>query len=138
MELSREAIVEGLQQILGAEHVVTDEQELRERSIDNFRKLETIFGVWTLPAPAAVARVGSTEEAAAVLAFATEHGINVVPRTGGTATEGGLETHVPNSIVLDGGRMDQILSDRRVQHAGHRPVRRAAAGSSRIAPGRSG
>ncbi len=109
MELSREAIVEGLQQILGAEHVVTDEQELRERSIDNFRKLETIFGVWTLPAPAAVARVGSTEEAAAVLAFATEHGINVVPRTGGTATEGGLETHVPNSIVLDGGRMDQIL-----------------------------
>ena len=110
MELSREAIVEGLQQILGAEHVVTDEQELRERSIDNFRKLETIFGVWTLPAPAAVARVGSTEEAAAVLAFATEHGINVVPRTGGTATEGGLETHVPNSIVLDGGRMNQILS----------------------------
>ncbi len=110
MELSREAIVEGLQQILGAEHVVTDEQELRERSIDNFRKLETIFGVWTLPAPAAVARVGSTEEVAAVLAFATEHGINVVPRTGGTATEGGLETHVPNSIVLDGGRMNQILS----------------------------
>ena len=50
MELSREAIVEGLQQILGAEHVVTDEQELRERSIDNFRKLETIFGVKALDA----------------------------------------------------------------------------------------
>ncbi len=110
MELSREAIVEGLEEILGAEHVVTDEQELRERSIDNFRKLETIFGVWTLPAPAAVARAGSTEEVAAVLAFANEHGINVVPRTGGTATEGGLETHVPNSIVLDGGRLNRILS----------------------------
>jgi alkyldihydroxyacetonephosphate synthase len=109
MELSREAIVEGLQEILGTDHVVTDEQELRERSIDNFRKLETIFGVWTLPAPAAVARVGSTEEAAAVLAFASEHGINVVPRTGGTATEGGLETHVPSSIVLDGGRMNRIV-----------------------------
>ncbi len=47
--------------------------------------------------------VGSTEDVAAVLAFADEHGINVVPRTGGTATEGGLETHVPNSIVVDGG-----------------------------------
>ena len=110
MELTREAIVAGLQEILGPVHVVTDEQELRERSIDNFRKLETIFGVWTLPLPAAVARVGSTEEAAAVLAFASEHGINVVPRTGGTATEGGLETHVPNSIVLDGGRMNRIVS----------------------------
>jgi alkyldihydroxyacetonephosphate synthase len=110
MELTREAIVEGLRELLGAEHVVTDEQILRQRSIDNFRKLENIFGVYTLPAPAAVARVGSTEEAAAVLAFADEHGINVVPRTGGTATEGGLETHVPNSIVLDGGRMNEILS----------------------------
>ena len=109
MGLSREAIVEGLEQILGAEHVVTDEHELRERSIDNFRKLESIFGVFTLPPPAAVARVGSTADAAAVLAFANEHGINVVPRTGGTATEGGLETHVPDSIVLDGGRMSEIL-----------------------------
>ena len=83
---------------------------LRERSVDNFRKLETIFGVWTLPPPAAVAMAGSTEDVAAVLAFANEHGINVVPRTGGTATEGGLETHVPDSIVLDGGRMNRILT----------------------------
>jgi len=109
MELSREAIVEGLQQILGPEHVVTDEHVLEQRSIDNFRKLENIFGVYTLPAPAAVAMVRSTEEVAEVLAFADSHGINVVPRTGGTATEGGLETVVANSIVLDGSGMDQIL-----------------------------
>ena len=110
MELSREAIVEGLQQILGPEHVVTDEHVLEQRSIDNFRKLENIFGVYTLPAPAAVAMVRSTEEVAEVLAFADSHGINVVPRTGGTATEGGLETVVANSIVLDGSGMNQILS----------------------------
>src|SRR5436190_14682725 len=110
MNLSRDAIAEGLQRLLGAEHVTTDEQVLRERSIDNFRKLETIFGVWTLPPPAAMARVGSAEEAAAVLGFAAEHGINVVPRTGGTATEGGLETHVPDSVVLDGSRMNRIVA----------------------------
>ncbi len=110
MDLTREGIVEGLEQILGAENVLTDEALLQERSIDNFRKLENIFGVHTLPPPAAVALVGSTEDVAAVLAFADEHGINVVPRTGGTATEGGLETHVPNSIVVDGGRMNEILS----------------------------
>ncbi len=72
MEPSREAIVEGLRQILGPEHVVTDEQILKQRSIDNFRKLENIFGVYTLPAPAAVAMVRSTEEVAEVLAFADE------------------------------------------------------------------
>jgi alkyldihydroxyacetonephosphate synthase len=109
MGLSREAIVEGLRQILGPEHVLTDEQLLEERSIDNFRKLENIFGVHTLPPPAAVAMVGSTEDVSAVLAFADEHGVNVVPRTGGTATEGGLETHVPDSIVVDGARMNRIL-----------------------------
>jgi len=110
MDLSREGIVEGLEQILGPENVVTDEELLKQRSIDNFRKLENIFGVYTLPPPAAVAMVGSTRQVAEVLAFADAHGINVVPRTGGTATEGGLETVVANSVVLDGSGMDQILS----------------------------
>jgi alkyldihydroxyacetonephosphate synthase len=109
MALSRAAIVEHLQQILGPEHVVVDPEILQQRSIDNFRKLENIFGVHTLPPPAAIAMVRSTQEAAAVLAFADEHGVNVVSRTGGTATEGGLETVVENSIVLDGSGMNQIL-----------------------------
>ena len=110
MKLTREAIVERLRQILGADRVVTDEHVLQQRSIDNFRKLENIFGVYTLPPPAAVAMVRSTQEAAEVLAFADEHRINVVPRTGGTATEGGLETVVADSIVLDGSEMSEILS----------------------------
>ena len=74
MELTRAEIVEGLQQILGSENVSTDEELLRQRSIDNFRKLENIFGVYTLPAPAAVAMVRSTWEAAEVLAFAASEG----------------------------------------------------------------
>jgi alkyldihydroxyacetonephosphate synthase len=57
-----------------------------------------------------VAMARSTEQVAEVLAFADANGINVVPRTGGTATEGGLETAVAHSIVLDGSAMDRILS----------------------------
>jgi alkyldihydroxyacetonephosphate synthase len=109
-DLSRQAIVEGLRQIVGTESVVTDEQELRRSSVDNFRKLERIFGVYTRPLPAAVVMAHSTAEVAEVLAFAEHHGVNVVPRTGGTATEGGLETAVADSIVLDGSAMDRILS----------------------------
>ena len=109
MALTRSEIVEHLREIVGADQVVTDPNTLQQRSIDNFRKLENIFGVYTMPAPAAIAMVRSTEDAAAVLAFADEHGINVVPRTGGTATEGGLETVVENSIVLDGSGMSEIL-----------------------------
>jgi alkyldihydroxyacetonephosphate synthase len=108
--LTREAIVEHLQKILGTDRVLTDPVLLQQRSIDNFRKLENIFGVYTMPPPAAIAMVESTAEAAAVLAFANEHGVNIVSRTGGTATEGGLETVVENSVVLDGSGMNQIIS----------------------------
>lgn len=110
MSLTREAIVEHLQQILGGDHVLTDEHLLQQRSVDSFRKLQNIFGVYTLPPPAAVAMVTSTDEVARVLAFADEHAVNVVARTGGTATEGGLETPVENSIVVDGGLMNKIIS----------------------------
>jgi len=109
MHLSREAIVEGLQRVVGPEDVITDTAVLTERSVDNFRKLENIFGVHTLPMPAAVVMARSTKQVAAILRFANEHGVNVIPRTGGTATEGGLETVVPDSIVLDGSAMNQIL-----------------------------
>jgi FAD/FMN-containing dehydrogenase len=110
MSLTREAIVEHLQQIVGADRVVTDAQVLKDSSIDNFRKLQKIFGVYTMPLPAAVVMVNSTDEASRVLAFADAHGVNVVARTGGTATEGGLETPVENSIVLDGSLMNQIIT----------------------------
>ena len=70
MSLSRDAIVDHLQQIVGDEQVLTDEQLLQQRSIDNFRKLQNIFGVYTMPLPAAVVMVHSTDEVSKVLAFA--------------------------------------------------------------------
>lgn len=109
MHLNREAIVEGLQALVGSPDVITDEAVLRQSSVDNFRKLENIFNVHTRPLPAAVVMVHSTAQVAAVLQFADEHGINIVPRTGGTATEGGLETDVPDSVVLDGSAMNEII-----------------------------
>jgi alkyldihydroxyacetonephosphate synthase len=44
-----------------------------------------------------------------VLKYANQHRLNVVARTGRTATEGGLQTTVENSIVLDGSGMNRIL-----------------------------
>lgn len=109
MSLTREAIVDHLRGLLGAEQVVTDEAELRRSSVDNFRKLQNIFGVHTMRLPAAVAMARSTDDVVAVLRFADEHHVNVVARTGGTATEGGLESGVDNSIILDGSQMNAIV-----------------------------
>lgn len=108
--LTREQVVAGLVDLVGADRVVTDPDELRRSSIDRFRKYEDICGVWTQPPPAAVVMAASTSDVAAVLRFATAHRVNVVPRTGRSATEGGLETVVPDSVVLDGSAMKQIIS----------------------------
>ena len=109
MALTREAIVEHLRSIVGTEQVLTDPSLLQQRSIDNWRKLDAIFNVFHTPTPAAVVMARTTADASAVLKFANENGVNVVSRTGGTATEGGLETVVENSIVLDGSRMNEIV-----------------------------
>lgn len=109
MALTREAIVHNLKKIVDPKRVITDEQVLKEYSHDRFRKFESIFGVYTLPIPAAVVKLADVREVSTVLMFLNEHKINCVPRTGGSATEGGLETIVENSVVLDGSAMNQII-----------------------------
>lgn len=108
--LTREEIVSAYVNLLGSDKVITDEQTLKENSVDRYYKVENIFGVYSLPLPAAVVKPGTPQEVAAVLKFANDNLINVVPKTGGSATEGGLETVVENSIVVDGSSMNQILN----------------------------
>lgn len=109
MTLTREEIVQTLEKILSPEQVVTELSVLKESSIDRFRRFEGYHGVYLQPFPAAVVYVNNSQEVSAVLKFANENGINVVPRTGQSATEGGLETAAENSIVLDGSRMNKIV-----------------------------
>ena len=110
MSLTREAIVTHLKEIVGPERVITDEETLKKNSVDRFRKYADIHGVFTLPLPAAVVKLENSQQVADVLKFMNENRINCVPRTGASATEGGLETAVKNSVVLDGSGLDQIVS----------------------------
>jgi alkyldihydroxyacetonephosphate synthase len=109
MSLTRAEIVENLARLVGRDQLVTDEMALKLSSVDRFRRYEELNGVFVLPPPAAVVNVRSADQIAAVLRFANENGINVVPRTGRSATEGGLETVVENSIVVDGSSMNRIV-----------------------------
>ncbi|WP_031469309.1 FAD-binding oxidoreductase [Sciscionella sediminilitoris] len=102
-------IPDRLRAIAGAGQVDTEEHLLREASVDRFKKYPAAHGIYDGPFPLAIVRARDTATVAAVLAFADEHRINVVPRTGRTGTEGGLETSVPGSIVLDGSEMDAVL-----------------------------
>ena len=75
MSLSRAAIVDQLKEIVGADRVITDETVLKKNSIDRFRKFPDIHGIYTLPIPAAVVKLGSTEQVSRVLNFMNAHKI---------------------------------------------------------------
>ena len=108
--LTRQSIVEAMTELLGPGAVETGGEQLRAASVDRFRKYTSVHGIYDGPIPAAILYPSSTEDVAAILRFAAENLVNLVPRTGQTATEGGLETVVEDSLVVDGSRMNAILS----------------------------
>jgi alkyldihydroxyacetonephosphate synthase len=108
--LNRRSIVEAMTGLLGPGAIETGEEQLKAASVDRFRKYTAVHGIYDGPIPAAIVYPASTEQVAAVLRFAEDNLVNVVPRTGRTATEGGLETVVDDSLVVDGSRMNAILS----------------------------
>ncbi len=108
--LNREQVVAQVKQLLGEAAVDTTPQRLQEVSVDRFHKYEAVHGIFAGPFPAAIVYPTSTDHVAQLLDFAQRERVAVVPRTGGTGTEGGLETAVADSLVIDGSRMSQILS----------------------------
>ena len=108
--LNRQSIVAAMTELLGPEAVETGDEQLKAASVDRFKKYTAVHGIYDGPIPAAIVYPSSTADVAAILRFAEEHLVNVVPRTGRTATEGGLETVVEDSLVVDGSRMNAILS----------------------------
>ena len=108
--LTRQSIVEAMTELLGPHAVETGDEQLKAASVDRFKKYTSVHGIYDGPIPAAIVYPESTAAVAAVLRFAEENLVNVVPRTGQTATEGGLETVVEDSLVVDGSRMNAILS----------------------------
>lgn len=108
MNISNEQVVAGLAQIVGADKVSTALEVLQENSHDRHLKFQAYHGVFPCPLPICVCKASSTEQVSSVLKFCNEHGVKVVPKTGGSATEGGLQT-MENCIVLDCSDMNEIV-----------------------------
>jgi alkyldihydroxyacetonephosphate synthase len=108
--LNRQSIVAAMTELLGPDAVETGAEHLKQASVDRFKKYTSVHGIFDGPIPAAIVYPGSADDVAAVLRFARDNLVNVVPRTGGTGTEGGLETVVEDSLVVDGSRLNAIVS----------------------------
>lgn len=108
------ALVAGLRELLGADHVLTDDttRRLRTRGKSTPDLLRQRAGDLA-DAPDVVVRPGSHDEAAAVLALAVEHHLAVVPFGGGTSVTGGLVARragYAGVVSLDLVRMKRLLA----------------------------
>ncbi|HET9421199.1 MAG TPA: FAD-binding oxidoreductase [Nocardioides sp.] len=107
-------LLEGLRDLLGADHVLTDDEtrRLRTRGKSTPDLLRQRAGDLS-DAPDAVVRPSTHEEVAAVLAYAVEHHLAVVPFGGGTSVTGGLVARregYAGLVSLDLLRMKRLLA----------------------------
>ena len=108
-KLTNEQIVAQLKTFLNAEQVVTDKEALYDGASDRYNKYAKAKGVLPNPIPTVIVFPNDKEDVRQILLFANDHKINVIPRSGKTATEGGLENWTEQAIILDGSRMNKII-----------------------------
>jgi alkyldihydroxyacetonephosphate synthase len=95
--------------ILPASQINTTADELYDAAADRYKKYAKARKVLDVPIPVAIVYPRTTEETAQLLSMCNAHGINVIPRSGKTATEGGLENWKENTLVVDARDLNQII-----------------------------
>ncbi len=107
--LNTETILEKLNGMFNPDQINTRTEELYEAAADRYKKYAKAKKVLDVPAPIAIVYPRTAEEVSLLLRFCSAEEINVIPRGGKTATEGGLENWKEQTIIIDTLYMDRIL-----------------------------
>ncbi len=107
--MTREDVIDGLKKMLTESQINLDPEELYDASADRYKKFAMAKKVLDTPEPAAIVYPNNAEEVSLILKFCNENHINVIARSGKTATEGGLENWKDLAIVVDSSNMNKIL-----------------------------
>lgn len=102
-------ILEALGTMLTEEQINTNEDDLYDARCDRYKKYAKAKRVLNMPSPIAIVYPNSTEEVKELLLFCKENKINVIPRSGKTSTEGGLENWKEQALVIDAKRLNKII-----------------------------
>ena len=100
--------MQGFLDRIGDVPVLTDAEGIRERSLDTYWKAAALARDGRALLPDAVVRPRTAEEVASTLAAAAAEGVPVVPRGGGSGSQGGAVADA-GGIVLDLSALDEIL-----------------------------
>ena len=99
--MNSKRLLEELNTLFTPEQINTNADELYDAAADRYKKYAKARKVLDVPSPVAIVYPKTAEEVAVVLRYCNENGVNVIPRSGKTATEGGLENWKDLTIVVD-------------------------------------
>jgi len=102
-------LLEELNTLLTTEQINTNADELYDAAADRYKKYAKARKALDVPSPVAIVYPKDTQQVSEVLRYCNENAVNVIARSGKTATEGGLENWKEQTIVLDSLHLDQIV-----------------------------
>ena len=107
--MEKQQVLAKLSSILAPNQINTDQEALYDASADRYKKYAKARKVLDVPMPLAIIYPKTTEEVSLLLKFCRDNNINVIPRGGKTATEGGLENWKDLTLVIDSLYLDKII-----------------------------
>ena len=109
--MQQKKIIKELQEIVGKDKVITDEESIALASRDyiGFRRYHRSDGKNWAPHAMCVIKPKNTDEVSKVLSFLNENHIDVVPRTGGSSVTMSIEP-AEGGVIIDGCDMCDILN----------------------------
>jgi alkyldihydroxyacetonephosphate synthase len=107
--LDKKTLLQMVSGVLSADQINTDYDELYDASADRYKKYAKAKKVLDVPMPTAIVYPKSTEEVAKLLSMCNGIGVNIIPRGGKTATEGGLENWKELALVVDARDLNRII-----------------------------
>lgn len=107
--MNAEKVLEDLRGILTEDQINTKSDDLYDAAADRYKKYAKARKVLDVPSPIAIVYPKSVEEVSKLMVYCNEKLVNVIPRGGKTATEGGLENWKEITIVIDALHLDQII-----------------------------
>lgn len=108
--MENELLIQKLGELVGAEHVITDELARRDSGKDyiGYRQFQRHNGNFMTNMPACVVRPQNTQQVSDVLKFLNENKVDITPRAGGSSVTQSIEPE-KDGVVIDCSDMTGIL-----------------------------